>query len=283
MSSKLKESKGDSQMKRMIRVISVAGVLLLNLGGTSGFAAETKYTDKQISTVKSFFSDIASSQPSSIKSSKKYTLTNSPAFKFADVVEKHFLTSEYFKVRDKFGNVSKLVSDPKGKSKFSKNKISLDSYFDVFDGTYSNFKFNKSGKLIDWKYTTADGKSNNLKDSIYDAVLNYENDGIKVDDGYLWAKPNGTVFIQLEVTNVSLSRLSWSYAGGRYVAADNTFHNIETKPYGCITEKGVVQLESLTTTSPVLARGTDSVVVAPMYKSCNGQNNQQLYLRMTLK
>lgn len=255
-------------------------MVLFNLTPVS--AVENKYTLKEISTIKAFFSGISSSQPDTIQSAKKFTLADSPAFKFTEIVQNHFLTSEYFKVRDKYGNVSKLISDPKGKSKFSKNKVTLDSYFDVFDGTYSNFEFNKSGKLIGWKYTTADGKANNLKDSIYNAILNYENDGIKADDGYLWAKPDGTVFIQLEITNVSLSRLSWSYAGGRYVAADNSFHSIETKPYGCITEKGVVQLESLTATSPVLARGTESVIVAPFYKSCNGQNSQQVYLRMLL-
>lgn len=270
-------------MLRVLRKLSVFCILMLVFNSSTSYAVESKYTDKQISTIKAFFSGIASSQPNLIKTSKKYSAINSPVFKFADIVEKHFSTSEYFKVRDKYGNVSKLISDPKGKSKFSKDKITLDSYFDVFDGTYSNFKFNKSGKLIDWKYTSSDGNSNNLKDTIYEAELNYENDGIKADDGYLWVKPSGSVFIQLEITNVSLSRLSWSYAGGRYVAADNTFHNIETKPFGCITEKGVVQLESLTSSSPVLARGTDSVLVAPMYKSCNGQNSQQVYLRFTLK
>jgi hypothetical protein len=87
----------------------------------------------------------------------------------------------------------------------------------------------------------------------------------------------------LKVTNVSASLTSWSYAGGRYVAADNGFHSVETRPFGCLTEKGIVYLEALTSTSPVLAQNTDSVLVAPFYKSCDGENPKQLFLRFTLK
>lgn len=247
------------------------------------FAAESKLNTKQTAIVKSLFSDLSSSQPSKINGAKKYVAKGSAAEKYVDLIAKHFETSEYFKVRDKYGNVSKLISDPKGSSKFNKNVVSFDSYFDVFDGKYSKFTFNKSGKITGWTYTSSDGKSSKLSGNIFSAVINYENDGLKVETGYVWKKPNGSIFIQLKVTNVSASLTSWSYAGGRYVAADNGFHSVETRPFGCLTEKGIVYLEALTSTSPVLAQNTDSVLVAPFYKSCDGENPKQLFLRFTLK
>lgn len=267
---------------RKLVVLVLFPIFLSQLSSPS-FGADSNLSAKQITTVKSLFSDLASSQPTTINKAKKYVAKNSAADKYVDLIEKHFLTSEYFKVRDKYGNVSKLISDPKGSSKLSKNVITFDSYFDVFDGKYSKFTFNKSGKITGWTQTTSEGKSAKLAGNIYSAIINYDNDGLKVNTGYLWKRPNGSVFIQLKVSNVSASLTSWSYAGGRYVAADNTFHSIETRPFGCLTEKGVVYLEALTSTEPVLAPNTDSVLVAPFYKGCDGEISKQLYLRFTLQ
>lgn len=268
--------------KRSIALLVLLPILLSQVSSPS-FSADSKLSAKQNATVKSLFADLASSQPTIINKAKKYVAKDSAAEKYVDLIEKHFLTSEYFKVRDKYGNVSKLISDPKGSSKLSKNVVNFDSYFDVFDGKYSKFTFNKSGKITGWTHTTSDGKSAKITGNIYGAIINYDNDGLKVNTGYLWKRPNGSVFIQMKVTNVSASLTSWSYAGGRYVAADNTFHSVETRPFGCLTEKGVVYLEALTSTEPVLAPNTDSVLVAPFYKGCDGENSKQLFLRFTLQ
>lgn len=265
-----------------LALIVLLSIFLSQIASPS-FSLETKLNAKQIATIKSLFTELASSQPARINKAKKYVARDSSADKYVDLIEKHFLTSEFFKVRDKYGNVSKLISDPKGSSKFNKNVINFDSYFDVFDGKYSKFTFNKSGKITGWTHTTTDGKSAKISGNIYSSVIKYENDGLKVDTGYLWKRPNGSVFIQMKVTNVSAGLTSWSYAGGRYVAADNKFHSVETRPMGCLTEKGIVYLEALTSTEPVLAPNTDSVLVAPFYKSCDGENPKQLFLRFTLQ
>lgn len=267
---------------RKLALIALISILFTQMSIPS-FSAESKLSSKQTATVKSLFSDLASSQPTRINKAKKYVAKDSAAEKYVDLIEKHFLASEFFKVRDKYGNVSKLISDPKGTSKLSKNVVNFDSYFDVFDGKYSKFTFNKSGKITSWTHTSSDGKSAAIAGNIYSAVINYENDGLTVNTGYLWKRPNGSVFIQMKVTNVSAGLTSWSYAGGRYVAADNKFHSVETRPMGCLTEKGIVYLEALTSTEPVLAPNTDSVLVAPFYKSCDGENPKQLFLRFTLQ
>jgi len=271
-----------SSVRRKFAVLVLFSILFSQFSSPS-FSADSKLSAKQNATVKSLFADLASSQPTIINKAKKYVAKDSAADKYVDLIEKHFLTSEYFKVRDKYGNVSKLISDPKGSSKLSKSVVNFDSYFDVFDRKYSKFTFNKSGKITGWTQTTSEGKSAKLAGNIYSAIINYDNDGLKVNTGYLWKRPNGSVFIQLKVSNVSASLTSWSYAGGRYVAADNTFHSVETRPFGCLTEKGVVYLEALTSTEPVLAPNTDSVLVAPFYKSCDGENSKQLFLRFTLQ
>ena len=125
---------------RKLTVLVLLPILLSQITSPS-FSADSDLSAKQIATVKSLFSDLASSQPSAINKAKKYVAKDSAADKYVDLIEKHFLTSEYFKVRDKYGNVSKLISDPKGTSKISKSVVNFDSYFDVFDGKYSKFTF----------------------------------------------------------------------------------------------------------------------------------------------
>ena len=266
---------------RLLFVVTISVLSILTPGLTS--AVGNSLTSKQSQTIKTYFSGIASSQPAKIDSAKKSAVNNSPAQKFLDLVQKHFIASEFFKVRDSYGNVSPLIHDPKGTYKLSKSTVTLDSYFNEIDGKYSNFKFNKSGKLIDFTFETSDGNKNTLSSNIYGAILDYKNDGIQVSSGYVWKKPNGNAFIQLKVTNIDAGLFSWSYTNGRYVAADGVFHSVTTVPLGCVNDNGVTYLEAITSTSPVLALETQSVLVAPFFDGCRNATKKERYLTFTLK
>lgn len=264
-------------------MIAATSMILSMLVPSLSSAADNSLNSKQTQTLRTYFSGIASSQPAKIDSAKKSAANNSPAQKFLDLIQKHFIASEFFKVRDSYGNVSPLIHDPKGTYKLSKNVVTLDSYFNEIDGKYSNFKFNKSGKLIDFTFETSDGKKNTISNNIFGAILDYKNDGIQVSSGYVWKKPNGNALIQLKVTNIDAGLFSWSYTNGRYVSADGVFHSVSTVPLGCVNDKGVTYLEAVTTSAPVLALETQSVLVAPFFDGCRNATKKERYLTFTLK
>lgn len=269
-------------MNRKLFILLASSLLVATNFGVSNAAIPT-LTSKQSATVKSYFAAIATSQPAKINAGKKNAAKNSPASKYMDLIQQHFIASEFFKVRDKAGNVSPLIQDPKGKYKLSKNVVTMDSYFDQIDGKYSKFKFNKSGKLIDFTFTTSDGKSATIGGNIYGAIIDETVGGVRVASGYMWKKPNGTAFAQLKFTNIDAPNISWSYAGTKYVAADGKYHVVTTRPTGCLTTKGVSYLEAITDTSPVIAPNTNSSLVLPIYTGCDGGEPKNRVITFTLK
>jgi len=256
--------------------------LMISTGVQSASANTAKLTAKQSATVKAYFSAIATSQPAKIDAGKKNAAANSAAIEYLDLIQNHFLASEFFKVRDKAGNVSPLIQDPKGSFKLSKEVVTLNSYFDEIDGKYTKFKFNKSGKLVDFTFTSGDGKSSEIGSNLYNAVIDSTNAGIRVSSGYMWKKPNGILFTQLKVTNIDAPNISWSYAGTKYVAANGSYHSMTTKPTGCLTTKGVTYLEGVTATVADVAAKTDSSLVLPIYTGCDGGEPTNRVLRLTL-
>ena len=268
-------------MKRS-KIVFAITTLLIAANMNFANAATANLTAKQTATVKAYFAAIATSSPAKIESGKKNAAANSAASKYLDLIQKHFTASEFFKVRDKAGNVSPLIQDPKGTYKLSKNVVTLNSYFDQVDGKYSKFTFNASGKLVDFTFTTSDGKSAKIAGNLYGAIVESTNAGIQISSGYLWKKPNGTAFTQLKFTNIDAANISWSYAGTKYVAADGSYHVVTTKPTGCLTTKGVSYLEGITDSSPVVAVNTASNIVLPIYTGCDGGEPKNRVITITL-
>ena len=268
-------------MKRSQVVFGIT-TLLLATNINFATAATASLTAKQTTTVKAYFASIATRVPAKIEAGKKNAAASSAAEKYLDLIQKHFTASEFFKIRDKAGNVSPLIQDPTGTYKLSKNVVTLNSYFDHVDGKYSNFTFNKSGKLVDFTFTTSDGKAAKIGGNLYAATTDVTNGGIKISSGYLWKKPNGTAFTQLKVSNIDAANSSWSYAGTKYVAADGVYHVVTTKPVGCLTTKGVSYLEAVTDTSPVVALNTQSNFVLPLYSGCDGGTPSNRVITITL-
>jgi hypothetical protein len=256
--------------------------LLISVNVQSSSATSAKLNLKQTATVKAYFAAIATSQPAKIDAGKKNAAANSAASKYLDLIQKHFTASEFFKVRDKFGNVSPLIQDPKGSYKLTKDVVTLNSYFDEIDGKYSRFIFNKAGKIVDFTFTESDGKSAKMSTNLYNAIIDSTNRGIKISSGYMWKKPNGTLFTQLKLTNIDAPNTSWSYAGTKYVAADGSYHDVSTRPIGCFTTKGVTYFEGTTATSAIVATKTDSSFVVPFYSGCDGGEPANRVLRVTL-
>lgn len=261
------------------RIIVAITTLLVATNINFANAATTTLTAKQTATVKAYFAAIATSQPAKIEAGKKNAAADSAAVKYLDLIQKHFIASEFFKVRDKFGNVSKLIQDPKGTYKLSKNVVTLNSYFDQVDGKYSKFTFNKSGKLVDFTFTSSDGKSAKIAGNIYVAGIENLNSGLKISTGYIWKKPSGVALLQLKIENIDRENVSWSYAGSNYVSADGIYHLLSVGPTGCLTTKGISYIEGITTTKPVMGLNTESNLVIPIYSGCNGGDPKNTVLK----
>jgi hypothetical protein len=82
--------------KRKLVLFVLVPIMLFQISSPS-FSAESKLNAKQIATVKSLFSDLASSQPSVINKAKKYVAKNSAADKYVDLILKLEINMEMFR------------------------------------------------------------------------------------------------------------------------------------------------------------------------------------------
>jgi hypothetical protein len=257
-------------VKKITLVAFLTFALVLNSNVAGAYVPTKNLTKYQESTVKKVFSAIASSNVGKIENARKLTVVNSNADLFLKLVYNHHTTSEIFKSTDGYGNVSPRVQDLPGKYKYSKNSVTLDANYNLIDGIYSNFKFTKSGKLISWSVKSGTSENLNLNENIYTFNSAYNNLGVKVPGGIIYSSPSGSTVFQLEYVNEHSGFKSWSYTTGHYRAADGNAYLISTEPYGCVKSGVTVYLEATTSTKPVLAAKTTSVVVAPTYTGCAG-------------
>lgn len=255
-----------------LRKSFIAAVSLAFIFATLSPATASPLAKGQERNVKALFKALASSQPATIQRAiTRNVAAGSSAALYSELIKNHFTSSEYLKSIDKFGNISPTMQDPKGKYSYKNGTVIFNSYFDFADGTYSNFKFNKSGKITSWsKRDTKLGKKVRSVDSVYPLSVDYFNAGTRINSGIMATNSSGQAFIQLKFQREFGGLISWSLRSN-YRSPDGIVHIVETSPEGCVASGGTVYLEGLTRTSPVIAKKTVAVFVAAIETECGNR------------
>lgn len=232
-----------------------------------------------------FLAAIKSAQPAKIETArKKYVATNSSADLFSQLVINHFKTTEYMKTLDKYGNVSPTAPDLPGKLKKSKKGVfTLDSTFNTIDGSYRNFKFNKSGKITSFEFKLSDSPYRSIQNNIQNLSIDYFNSGTQIKSGLHWKLPNDYSFIQVNYENKFGGLKSWSYARGYIRDASGVNHDVATGPLGCTNTGGTAVIEGTTSSNATIVKGTTSVFVIPFFLDCQGLNSNPINVPFTVQ
>lgn len=254
-------------------------ITLMFLSSTIGAnAASNTNPDKFLAAVKS-------AQPAKIEAArKKYVAQNSSADLFSQLIINHFKTTEYMKTLDKYGNVSPTAPDLPGKLKKSKNGVfSLDSTFNTIDGSYKNFKFNKSGKITSFEFKLTNSAYKSIKGNLQSLTVNYFDAGTEIKSGIHWKLPNNTSFVQLNYENKYGGLKSWSYARGYIRDASGVNHDVVTGPLGCTNNGGSAVIEGTTSSDAAIVKATTSVFVIPFFLDCQGINSNPINVPFTVQ
>lgn len=232
-----------------------------------------------------FLEAIKTAQPLKIESArKKYVAVNSSADLFSLMIINHFKTTEYMKTLDKYGNVSPTAPDLPGKLKKSKSGIfTLDSTFNTIDGSYRNFKFNKSGKITSFEFKLPNSTYKSTKGSLQKLSINFFDSGTEIKSGIHWKLPNNYSFIQVDYENKFGGLKSWSYARGYIRDASGKNHDVVTGPLGCTNTGGSAVIEGTTSTEAAIVKGTTSVFIIPFYLDCQGSNSSPINVQFTVQ
>lgn len=244
--------------------------------GLSNLSATSANTNK--GSVDSFLSSIQSAQPSKIEAArKKFIAPNSSADLYAILIVKHFTGTEYLKTLDKFGNVSLTAHDAPGKLKKNKDaSFTLDSTFNTIDGNYKDFVLNESKKITSFKFQSTGTKFVSTRDNLQRLTINFVDDGNEIKSGIHWKLPSGYSFVQVDYENKFGGLKSWSYAKGYIRDASGVNHNVVTGPIGCTNSGGKTVIEGTTSTTAAIVKNTTSTFVIPFFKSCTGENANEI-------
>jgi len=232
-----------------------------------------------------FLAAVKSAQPLKIESArKKYVATNSSADLFATIIINHFKTTEYMKTLDKYGNVSPSAPDLPGKLVKSKDgAFTLDSTFDTIDGSYRNFKFDKSGKITSFEFKTSNTSYESIKGNLQNLKIDFFNSGTQIKSGIHWKLPNENSFVQLNYENKFGGLKSWSYARGYIRDASGVNHDVVTGPIGCTNTGGNAVIEGTTSSKAAIVKNTTSVFVVPFFTDCQGTTSSPINVPFTVQ
>jgi hypothetical protein len=231
-----------------------------------------------LSSPESFLSAVKSAQPLKIEAArKKFIAPDSSADLFAILVIKHFSGTEYLKTLDKFGNISPTAHDAAGKLKKNKDaSFNLDSTFDTIDGNYKDFVLNKSKKITSFKFQSTGTKFVSTRNNLQRLTIDFVDDGNEIKSGIHWKLPSGFSFVQVDYENRFGGLKSWSYARGYIRDASGVNHNVVTSPIGCTNSGGKTVIEGTTSSTAAIVKNTTSTFVIPFFKSCTGENPNEI-------
>jgi hypothetical protein len=253
----------------MRKFLAALTTSLIMLSITATAAQAVTYSASQQAAIKALFKAFATSQPAKIQRAvNARTAAGSDARLFGNMVKNHFNSREYLKSVDNYGNISPTMQDPRGSYRYKNGRVTLNSYFDFFDGIYSNFKFNSAGKITSFSKRDAKGATKrSLANSIYEVSVDYDTGGLEIKEGIVLITSSGNVFTQLKLYQEYGGLLSWTERGN-YRSPDGTVQVIDSIEPECMTNGGVAYYESLGQTPSVVAPATVAVVTIPLQYQC---------------
>ena len=277
----------------MIKHLKKTSLLLTSLLLLAGMSAPaqgaTALTKTQQAKVSAVFKAIASSNPDSMSSTRK-NLSGSADLAVM-MIQNYYSTEKYMRSISTMGRP--LGNTPAnaalGTAKITNGKVVLTTAAPGFSGTYTNFKFNKSGKITSWSISTTGGSKVNIASrikSLPKVTWQYANDikaiywgkGVQMDSGTIYQDSLGQWIIQLSVTNVAGGNNTKSLIAttGKYQSPDKKLFATTSSPVGCFETGQTVYFTSVVPKGAVILSGVKGVLEVPMSNGCEEDDSNRL-------
>ena len=277
----------------MIKHLKKTSLLLTSLLLLAGMSAPaqgaTALTKTQQAKVSAVFKAIASSNPDSMSSSRK-NLSGS-ADLAVSMIQNYYSTEKYMRSISTMGRP--LGNTPAnaalGTAKITNGKVVLTTAAPGFSGTYSDFKFDKSGKISSWLISSTGGSKVNIASrvkSLPKVTWQYANDikavywgkGVQMDSGTIYQDSLGQWIIQLSVTNVAGGNNTKSLIAttGKYQSPDKKLFATTSSPVGCFETGQTVYFTSVVPTGAVILSGVKGLLEVPMSNGCEEDDSNRL-------
>jgi hypothetical protein len=249
----------------------------------------TALTKTQQAKVSAVFKAIASSNPDSMSSTRK-NLSGS-ADLAVTMIQNYYSTEKYMRSISTMGRPigNTPANAALGTAKITNGKVVLTTAAPGFSGTYSDFKFNKSGKITSWSITSTGGSKVNIASrvkSLPTVTWQYANDikavywgkGVQLDSGTVYQDSLGQWIIQLSVTNVAGGNNTKSLIAttGNYQSPDKKLFATTSSPVGCFETGQTVYFTSVVPKGAVILSGVKGVLEVPMSNGCAEDDSNRL-------
>jgi hypothetical protein len=263
--------------------------LLLLAGLSVPAQGATALTKAQQAKVSAVFKAIASSNPDSMSSTRK-NLSGSADLAVA-MIQNYYSTEKYMRsistVGRPLGNTP--ANAALGTAKITNGKVVLTTAAPGFSGTYSDFKFDKSGKITSWSISSTGGSKVNIASrvkSLPKVTWQYANDikaiywgkGVQMDSGTIYQDSLGQWIIQLSVTNVAGGNNTKSLIAttGKYQSPDKKLFATTSSPVGCFETGQTVYFTSVVPKGAVILSGVKGLLEVPMSNGCEDDDSNRL-------
>jgi hypothetical protein len=277
----------------MIKHLKKTSLLLTSLLLLAGLSVPaqgaTALTKTQQAKVSAVFKAIASSNPDSMSSTRK-NLSGS-ADLAVSMIQNYYSTEKYMRSVSTMGRP--LGNTPAnaalGTAKITNGKVVLTTAAPGFSGTYTDFKFNKSGKITSWSISSTGGSKVNIASrvkSLPKVTFQYANDlkavywgkGVQMDSGTIYQDSLGQWIIQLSVTNVAGGNNTKSLIAttGKYQSPDKKLFATTSSPVGCFETGQTVYFTSVVPKGAVILSGVKGVLEVPMSNGCADDDSNRL-------
>jgi hypothetical protein len=277
----------------MIKHLKKTSLLLTSLLLLAGLSVPaqgaTALTKAQQAKVSAVFKAIASSNPDSMSSTRK-NLSGSADLAVA-MIQNYYSTEKYMRsistVGRPLGNTP--ANAALGTAKITNGKVVLTTAAPGFSGTYSDFKFDKSGKITSWSISSTGGSKVNIASrvkSLPKVTWQYANDikaiywgkGVQMDSGTIYQDSLGQWIIQLSVTNVAGGNNTKSLIAttGKYQSPDKKLFATTSSPVGCFETGQTVYFTSVVPKGAVILSGVKGVLEVPMSNGCADDDSNRL-------
>jgi hypothetical protein len=277
----------------MIKHLKKTSLLLTSLLLLAGLSVPaqgaTALTKAQQAKVSAVFKAIASSNPDSMSSTRK-NLSGSADLAVA-MIQNYYSTEKYMRsistVGRPLGNTP--ANAALGTAKITNGKVVLTTAAPGFSGTYSDFKFDKSGKITSWSISSTGGSKVNIASrvkSLPKVTWQYANDikaiywgkGVQMDSGTIYQDSLGQWIIQLSVTNVAGGNNTKSLIAttGKYQSPDKKLFATTSSPVGCFETGQTVYFTSVVPKGAVILSGVKGVLEVPMSNGCEEDDSNRL-------
>ena len=272
---------------RAILSVFVSALLLASLTSTS--QASTKLTKSQQAKVERVFKALASSNPDSINSARK-NVSGSADLALA-IVQNYYSTEKYFRSIDQVGKPLGNVpaNSAAGTAKITNGKVVLTTAVPGFSGTYTDFKFNKQGKITSWSIKSDGGSKVSINSRIKElpkVTWQYANDikavywgkGVQMDSGTIYQDSMNRWIVQLSVTNVAGGNNTKSLitTTGKYQSPDKKLYTTTSTPAGCFGNGQTIYFTATIPAGSVITSGVKGILEVPMSNGCEADDSNRL-------